>query len=42
MIIAKITTFVTGVNLTDARNGLKAYRVNTIKRIRVEIFRIFL
>ena len=31
MIIAKITTCVTGVNLTDAHNGLKAYTVNTIK-----------
>ena len=33
MIIAKITTFVTGVNLTDAHNGLKAYKVNTIKEL---------
>ena len=32
-IIAKITTFVTGVNLTDAHNGLKAYKVNTIKEL---------
>ena len=36
MIIAKITTFVTGVNLTDAHNGLKAYKVNTIKELELK------
>ena len=41
MIIAKITTFVTGVNLTDAHNGLKAYKVNAIKELEF-IFLIFI
>tara|TARA_Y100001968_G_scaffold284536_1_gene283929 strand:+ start:603 stop:1280 length:678 start_codon:yes stop_codon:yes gene_type:complete len=36
MIIAKITTFVTGVNLTDAHNGLKAYKVNAIKELELK------
>tara|TARA_Y100000816_G_C26056896_1_gene554661 strand:+ start:511 stop:1188 length:678 start_codon:yes stop_codon:yes gene_type:complete len=35
-LIAKITNLVTGVTLTDAHNGLKAYKISTIKELELQ------
>ena len=35
-LIAKITDLVTGVTLTDAHNGLKAYKISTIKELELQ------
>ena len=35
-LIARITDLVTGVTLTDAHNGLKAYKVSTIKELELQ------
>lgn len=35
-LIAKITDLVTGVTLSDAHNGLKAYKVSTIKELELQ------
>tara|TARA_B100002052_G_C15882677_1_gene600131 strand:- start:2908 stop:3585 length:678 start_codon:yes stop_codon:yes gene_type:complete len=35
-LIAKITDLVTGVTLTDAHNGLKAYKISTIKKLELQ------
>ncbi len=35
-LIAKITDIVTGVTLSDAHNGLKAYKVSTIKELELQ------
>ena len=35
-LIAKITDLVTGVSLSDAHNGLKAYKVRTIKELELQ------
>lgn len=35
-LIAKITDLVTGVTLSDAHNGLKAYKVSTIKDLKLQ------
>ena len=35
-LIAKITDLVTGVKLSDAHNGLKAYKVSTIKELELQ------
>jgi len=36
-IVNKITNFITGVLLTDAHNGLKAFKVEAIKKINLEL-----